>query len=261
MLYITPANRPQSVVFGNSIWRRSSHTRSSCCRRCDARYLSRHSRIDRREGGSQNKRRRFQRALNIWREVWDRHRGPSKNYFLPFYGSVTLQNWPPWQANGTADKWINEKRQFRDIDFQAFFLKLANGFVLLHEWKPHPIAHGDIRGANILVGDDCEPLIAEFGLATIITEASGMDLTKTNSRGSIRWQAPELLTGKLSTASDVYAFGMLMFELLTGKQPFHNIRGISNIYMPLLRSCWDKDSSKRPTMREVADRLASEITP
>ena len=100
---------------------------------------------------------------------------------------------------------------------------------------------------------------------------------------SYRWFAPELCypPGVISLASDIYAFGMTILEILTGKQPFASVkfpfvvytnvrngqrperptdpevlrRGLDDNIWGLLKDCWEHDSLKRPLIDEVITRL------
>lgn len=83
------------------------------------------------------------------------------------------------------------------------------------------VLHRDLKPSNILVGDDGEPLLADFGLAK--RDSAGEDLTHTEAvLGSPHYMAPEQIahTSAVTTAADVYSLGAILFETLSARPPF-----------------------------------------
>ncbi|MDR0921706.1 MAG: Stk1 family PASTA domain-containing Ser/Thr kinase [Lactobacillales bacterium] len=87
---------------------------------------------------------------------------------------------------------------------------------LAHE---HRIIHRDLKPQNILVDEDGNVKITDFGIAIAFTETS---ITQTNSMlGSVHYLSPEQARGSIATnRSDIYSMGIILYELLTGKVPF-----------------------------------------
>ena len=80
------------------------------------------------------------------------------------------------------------------------------------------IVHRDLKPENVLLADDGRIKIGDFGLARAVTNSTG---TGQALLGTIAYLSPELVTrGVADTRSDIYALGIMMFEMLTGEQPF-----------------------------------------
>jgi serine/threonine protein kinase len=79
------------------------------------------------------------------------------------------------------------------------------------------IVHRDLKPDNILFNAKGEALLADFGLATILSSARTMQV---GSAGTPAYMAPEMFDGRVSVKSDQYTLGCIAYELLTGRKPF-----------------------------------------
>ncbi|KAG9131065.1 hypothetical protein Leryth_006823, partial [Lithospermum erythrorhizon] len=94
----------------------------------------------------------------------------------------------------------------------------AKGLAYLHE-DCHPrIIHRDIKAANILLDENYEAMVADFGLAKLSSD--NFTHVSTRVMGTFGYLAPEYASsGKLSDKSDVFSFGVMLLELITGRRP------------------------------------------
>ncbi|KAM5553498.1 hypothetical protein ABKV19_025629 [Rosa sericea] len=139
------------------------------------------------------------------------------------------------------------------------------------------IVHFDLKCDNLLVNlrDPERPIckVADFGLSRIKRNT----LVSGGVRGTLPWMAPELLNGSSSRVSekvDVFSFGIVMWEILTGEEPYANmhcgaiIGGIVNNtlrppipkrcdleWKKLMEECWSPDPADRPSFTDITHRL------
>ncbi len=97
------------------------------------------------------------------------------------------------------------------------FMKVCQAIKYAHN---NQIIHQDIKPANILVTDDLNVKVIDFGISEIIQEGVNQPGKKSNFSGTICYASPEQLNGKqLSPASDIYQLGLLLYKMITGKLP------------------------------------------
>src|ERR1043165_7541005 len=135
---------------------------------------------------------------------------------------------------------------------------IIEGLKHLHNQK---IIHRDFHSGNILYENEFDIVISDLGISK-----SSIDNDDGEIYGIISYMAPEILDGKEYTKeSDIYSFGMIMWELTTGRMPFWDqnndleliikickdfrppiIENTPKGYVELMQECWDSDQHKRP---------------
>ncbi|XP_075517266.1 putative L-type lectin-domain containing receptor kinase VI.1 [Primulina tabacum] len=95
---------------------------------------------------------------------------------------------------------------------------IASGLLYLHEEWEQVVIHRDVKSSNVLIDSDMNARLGDFGLARLYDH--GKNTHTTNVVGTIGYIAPELTrTGKASTSTDVFAFGILLLEVACGRAP------------------------------------------
>lgn len=100
----------------------------------------------------------------------------------------------------------------------------ARGLLYLHEQCNPKIIHRDVKAANILLDESFEAVVGDFGLAKLLDRRESHVTTAV--RGTVGHIAPEYLsTGQSSEKTDVYGFGILLLELITGQKTMSSGNG------------------------------------
>jgi serine/threonine-protein kinase len=120
-----------------------------------------------------------------------------------------------------------------DVDTAVrLVLKVARAVDHLHQ---HQIVHRDLKPSNILVDSQGQPFVTDFGLAKVFTSDSNRTATGVIA-GTPSYMSPEQAAGRtdeVGPASDVYSLGAILYELLTGKPPFHEENPLDTVMQVL----------------------------
>ncbi|XP_039139842.1 G-type lectin S-receptor-like serine/threonine-protein kinase At2g19130 [Dioscorea cayenensis subsp. rotundata] len=143
-----------------------------------------------------------------------------------------------YMAGGSLDTHLF--RSSKVLDWETRFeiiLGVARALAYLHENCRECIIHCDIKPENILLDNELKPKVADFGMAKLI----GRDFSRvlTTTRGTLGYLAPEWLLGlPISSKVDVYSFGMMLFELISGGRNSNQSEINENIdYFPFRVAC------------------------
>ncbi|XP_048259853.1 mitogen-activated protein kinase kinase kinase 11-like [Haliotis rufescens] len=182
-----------------------------------------------------------------------------------------------YAAGGSLNRVLNGRRIPPDILVDWAF-QIAKGMHYLHEEAPLPLIHRDLKSSNILLKetinvDDLSNKtlkITDFGLAREVDKT-----TRMSAAGTYAWMAPEVIkSSRFSKFSDVWSYGVVLWELLTGETPYKGIDALGvaygvavnkltlpipstcpNLFADLMADCWHQEPHERPTFQAILQRL------
>lgn len=200
--------------------------------------------------------------------------------------------------NGNLEQWLHgAMRQRGYMTWEArikVLLGTAKALAYLHEAIEPKVVHRDIKSSNILIDDEFNAKVSDFGLAKLL--GTGESHVTTRVMGTFGYVAPEYAnTGLLNEKSDVYSFGVLLLEAITGRDPVDysrppqevnlvdwlkmmvgnrrseevvdptietkpSTKALKRALLTALR-CVDPDGDKRPKMSQVVRMLESDEYP
>ncbi|KAK9151924.1 hypothetical protein Syun_010233 [Stephania yunnanensis] len=195
--------------------------------------------------------------------------------------------------NGSLDGFLNDNVKRKRLDWKQRYKiieGIARGLLYLHQESQYRIIHRDLKTSNILLDEDLNPKISDFGLARLFEESQYVGNTR-NVAGTYGYMPPEYaIHGRFSTKSDVFSFGVIVLEIVMGRSigSFHNSdsnnlqghawrhwtrgsyfelldRCLGNRYIEsevvrcihIALLCIQEDTDQRPTMSSVVVMLSS----
>ena len=222
------------------------------------------------------------------------------------YGAEALSaNSAPARGGGAGSRFGRAptrslRASLRSVDVVELARQAASGVAFLHE---KGVIHRDLACRNMLANGEhssagavardargvaqLRVCVADFGLSAHLaaqaqTAGGRPGQGYAEGIGAIKWEAPEVWSrpGKrlFSRASDVFAFGVCLYEMFVGREPWKELRGndavvaavrggrqmsipndVDSLAAELMRRCWARDPASRPSMRELEAALAARV--
>lgn len=157
-----------------------------------------------------------------------------------------------WCRGGDVKDYISNYENYAENTVSSVIRGVLRGLVHMHELG---IIHRDIKAGNIMLGDrseDADVKIGDFGTA-IITE---LEVTEVDDLIGTPWfLAPENLSSRYVTKSDIWSLGVMTYQLLSGKMPFNDHE---NPFSPSLTKIWREILTSEPRMTSSRWKAVSE---
>ncbi|KDQ49294.1 hypothetical protein JAAARDRAFT_51806 [Jaapia argillacea MUCL 33604] len=227
--------------------------------------------------------RRLRREATLWRQLDHpnvlRFLGVCYNNIPPVLDFPALLS--PLCENGNIVDYLRTHLEVKPL---PLIIQVTDGLQYLHEKS---VIHGDLKGSNVLIKDNGDACISDFGCSNLVGDRPQHSSTTVIS---VRWTAPEMLLeipddleedvdslrATPTKASDVWSFAMTVLEVFKGSVPWFELRNDASIIMRLLAGktpsrhlyptisdpiwdllspCWKRDPRMRPHIQDIAQRL------
>ncbi|OAX32174.1 kinase-like protein, partial [Rhizopogon vinicolor AM-OR11-026] len=162
----------------------------------------------------------FWREIGIWKRL--RH-----EYIVPLLGTTTCESRvsfvSPWMPDGTLHSYIKNLKKDSTTGYNLL-CHVADGLHYLHS---ESVVHGDLTSKNVLINEKGQACLIDFGLSSMTKNGERFDYLRLSEKcpGALLWSAPELIlydageTYVPSPSSDIYSYGCIIYEVLSGNIP------------------------------------------
>ncbi|KAG8963598.1 hypothetical protein FRC03_002793 [Tulasnella sp. 419] len=230
--------------------------------------------------------RRFCREILLWSKLHHPNIVPLLGFLLTVDGATAFPALlSPWYDKGDVVTYLRTNPQ---ANRKQLLLDIAFGLKYLHEL---PLIHGDIKGGNVLIGEDGRASLCDFGMSMFITVISTGFTTDDDPCGTLRFTAPELVNSRKRTSSqkttmsDVWSFGCVAIQIMLDQLPYKHKKGrvavhratslgepplqvrdlirnpVEEIFWHKMQQCWNWDPQERPTASTLITEISSSMNP
>ncbi|KAG2070497.1 kinase-like protein [Suillus decipiens] len=186
----------------------------------------------------------------------------------------------PWMHNGSLTTYL--EHHFTELTIEQKLRILRQVAAAIGYLHLKGVVHGDLTANNILMDLDGNAHVADHGILAMCSELSGTSYIRNN----VRWAAPELFevpeneesSNPPLPASDIYSFGCIMLQIMTGRPPYADVRSDHQVTVMILKgkkptrpssphdadSFWDfiekcwSDTGRRPSAVDILSFLESD---
>ncbi|XP_044355201.1 G-type lectin S-receptor-like serine/threonine-protein kinase SD2-5 [Triticum aestivum] len=139
-----------------------------------------------------------------------------------------------YMPKGSLDRWIycRHDNDAPPLDWSTrckIITHIAKGLSYLHEECTKRIAHLDVKPQNILLDDNFDAKLSDFGLCKLIDR--DMSQVVTRMRGTPGYLAPEWLTSQITEKADIYSFGIVVMEIISGRKNLDTSRSEESVHL------------------------------
>ncbi len=196
--------------------------------------------------------RRFEVEAQMVARLEHPHIVPLHDYWREPGGAYLVMR---YLRGGSAEQRLVAQGPFSLVAMTKLVDEIGGALAMAHDVG---IVHRDVKPANIIFDENDNAYLADFGIAIADGDAAELDL---RSAGSPLYVSPEQIRhGEAIFASDIYAFGVVIYELLTGSTPFPNVSTIADLLERKLTVRLPLASSVRPDIPGTIDAVIQHAT-
>ncbi|KDR84190.1 hypothetical protein GALMADRAFT_133541 [Galerina marginata CBS 339.88] len=184
---------------------------------------------------------RLRREIRVWSFLQHQNIVPLLGTTMDFSSYVAMVC--PWIIDGNLHNYLNDQKAELNLGRRLqILIDVAEGLAYLHAKS---IIHGDLTTANILI-ENGKALLTDFGLSNVVAEFRTTSFISSTVAGAPRWAAPELFpfgddAGKIPEVTkrcDIYSFGSVTLQVISGRIPYENIRHDMRVLMELMNGTY-----------------------
>lgn len=193
----------------------------------------------------------LRRELGMWKRLDHINILPLLGIARDFSPSISMVS--PWCENGSLAAYLQKHKGITVSDRLRLLQDVSSGLHYLHGIR---MVHGDLTPNNVLLNNDKRAVLTDFGLSSMLGDITGFSYLERSCAqpGAIRYSAPELLKDSDTSIrpdirSDVYSFGCLALKVLSGNEPWADVKHSRSIIIKVA----DGHTQQRPTHDPVLD--------
>jgi len=189
--------------------------------------------------------RRFEAEAQIIARLEHPHIVPLHDYWRDPHGAYLVMR---YLRGGSLHDVLHQQGSFQIEDAVSLFSQIAHGLHIAHR---NQVVHRDIKPGNILLDEDGNGYLADFGIAK--DHATTHNITEPDSLvGSPEYLAPEQARSEpVTPQTDIYSLGVVLYEMLTGEHPFPGLERIEVVFKHL--------NEPLPNITSLEERICSDI--
>ncbi|KAG8897953.1 hypothetical protein FRB99_007772, partial [Tulasnella sp. 403] len=198
------------------------------------------------EGIQERMQKRMLREMRLWSRLQHKRVTPLLGFVISGMGPGLIS---PWCAQGNVREYL---RRNPSVNRHPLVVQVAEGLVYLYTREP-PIIHSDLKACNVLINDDGEAMLCDFGASKLLEDVPSGLTTSNVVTGTLRWKAPELAYENPVTIKYTTDAAVLLAQI-KGEVPtpvdYPELPAEDPLW-PILQKCWSYDPESRPVMNEV----------